>query len=161
MFNIVPYPSNSELVKLIDKILVVYKTEDEDKCLWRIIPKAEISYVSVDRYQFYVHWPFDVYFHFVGLKVQQRIVSIFEAVVAWTARVGVHYQSRARYRKACIAAIRRHTLKLLRRYYKGAFITKRFQNLLQSFVLAIGNNFAVISAELTHPPALDSVEYVN
>ncbi len=152
-----------EVVTFVDKIVVFYESEDAEQCLWKVIPRAEIAYVDQSRYLFYVHWSFDAYIHFLGSRVQERLTLIFDKVIRYAAQVSSTYHLCAweRQRKASINAIRKRAIKLMRKYYKGCFITKKFKHLLQRFVSAIGHNISLAIQYKLDQQVLPPVEYSN
>lgn len=152
-----------EVVTFVDKIVVFYESTDREQCLWKVIPRAEIAFVDQSRYLFYVHWSFDAYIHFLGSRVQDRLTMIFDKIICCAARVSAKYHLSAwsKQRKASINAIRKRAIKWMRRYYKGCFITKKFKQLLQSFVSAIGNNIATALQLQSQQMSIPPVEYCN
>lgn len=153
--------AETEFVTFLDKIVVFYESEDQSLCLWRVVPRAEIDRIDQSRYLFYVHWSFDAYIHFLGNRVRDKLTLIFDKIIYLAAKVSSHYHLSVwdNQRKASIRAIRRRAIKLMRRYYKGSFITKKFKQLLNSFVSAIGNNITVALRHKLNGQVIPAVEY--
>lgn len=130
-----------EWVRFIDKIVVFYTNEDTDRLTWLIIPKEQIAAIDPDRYLFFVEWPFDAYLHFLGRKVEDKLFSILRSAINLTALVSTRYYLNCwtEQRKAAVKAVRRRALRLMRRYYKGTFLTKRFKGLLIRLVSMISS----------------------
>lgn len=152
-----------EWATFIDKILVFYTNERNGNLQWSVVPKEEIYRIDPDRYLFYVHWSFDAYFHFLGRRIEDRLISILDSAINCTALSSIRYSLNAfeRQRKAAVRAVRRRALRMMKRYYNGSFLTKRFRDMLRRFIDAISSNVSLsLQQHLDYPFAVAG-EYAN
>lgn len=158
----------SEILKPTSKAIVFYSSEPSETILWTELPVSHLD--TLDRTMqvvSYQVWPFDLYFGFLGQRVRDRIRLICNSLLDCVAQVSLRLTTATQdqQRRASLRAIRRHKIKLLRRYYQGCFLTKLFLRKLQALINNLSADIASYCRyqnrcwQLT-PPARTS-QYVN
>ncbi len=110
------------------KILVVYRNPSY-QVNWKLLPSSEIWRLNEDNSSVsYLYWPFDVYFDFLGRSVRNRILGLIDAHIFCIAKVStdLYLRSNQAQLRSCLRALRKHKLKMLKKYYKGCFLTRVF-----------------------------------
>lgn len=126
-----------EKVVFMPKMIVAYFDSQQQSIKWQFLPiqqfetlDNELSFISYHR------WEFDPYFHFLGNKVRERISTRLGRMINNLCRLSkdLYLRSKSNQLKSCMKTIRKYELRMLKKYYRGCYLTKVFRKKFQTFI---------------------------
>ncbi len=124
------------IIKPRSLVVLVDRTISESEFFGTLMFNDNLDSISYDQYSLVaiVPWRLDVYFSYLGKKVQQRIDSILRQAFKTTVLIANQNWNQVRQRTKNLYSVFRATVRELKRYYQGCFLTEQFRQLLQGVI---------------------------